>query len=66
MGGIMWDSPMHLLIIIILLSTLIPLQQILHRAGHSRWWVLVWFIPVVNWIALWVFAYTRWPALSKA
>jgi len=25
--------------------------KILHRTGHSGWWILRWFIPVVNLIA---------------
>ncbi len=38
--------------------------RILHRAGRSGWWVLTMFIPLVNIIMLWVFAFTRWPAVD--
>lgn len=59
-------SPMHVLIMLIVLTFLIPIQQILHRTGHSRWWSLLMFVPLVNWIGLWVLAYVRWPAMDKS
>jgi predicted PurR-regulated permease PerM len=60
-------TPMHLLVISIVLATfLIPIQEILHRTGHSRWWCLLMFVPLVNWIGLWVLAYVRWPAVDKS
>jgi hypothetical protein len=66
----MWDSPMHLLIIVILAAwvaaILVPARKVLHRAGHSGWWSLVLFIPIANLIGLWVFAFAPWPALDKA
>ncbi len=67
----MWDSPVHLLILILVMlvpiaTIVIPVQEILHRAGHSRWWVVLLFVPLVNWVGLWVFAYARWPAFDGA
>ena len=59
-------SPIHVLILLIALTFIIPIQQILHRTGHSRWWCLLMFVPLVNWIGLWVFAYVRWPAVDKS
>lgn len=35
---------------------------ILHKAGYSRWWCVLTFIPIVNLIMVWVFAYSHWPA----
>ena len=65
----MWDSPVHLLIILltvsVILINLVPIARILGRTGHSGWWSLLIFVPVVNWIALWVFAYVRWPSIDK-
>jgi len=58
-------TSMNWLIIFIVLTLLIPMQQILSRAGHSRWWVLLFFVPIANWIALWIFAYGHWPTLDK-
>jgi hypothetical protein len=44
----------------------VPIASILHRAGRSRWWTLIAFIPLINLIALWVFAFSRWPAVEGA
>jgi hypothetical protein len=44
----------------------VPVSSILHRAGHSRWWLLIAIIPLINLIGLWVFAFTRWPAIDSA
>jgi hypothetical protein len=41
-----------------------PVANILHRT--SRWWLLIAFIPLINLIGLWVFAFTRWPAINSA
>jgi len=43
-----------------------PVARILRRLGFSGWWALLWIIPVVNLIALWVFAYGRWPRESPS
>jgi hypothetical protein len=43
---------------------LAPVALILRRAGFSMWWSVLWAIPVVNIIALWVFSLAPWPALG--
>jgi hypothetical protein len=43
---------------------LAPVALILRRAGFSRWWCVLWAIPFVNIIALWVFALVPWPAFD--
>ena len=35
---------------------------IVNRAGYSRWWLVLMFVPVLNLIMLWVFAFADWPA----
>jgi hypothetical protein len=40
---------------------LVPFGKLLKRTGHSAAWCLVFIIPFVNLIALWVFAFKRWP-----
>jgi hypothetical protein len=50
-----------LLAIAIGVVNLIALTQIIGKAGYSRWWVLIAFIPVANFVALWKFAFTEWP-----
>jgi uncharacterized membrane protein YhaH (DUF805 family) len=44
----------------------VPVASILHRAGRSRWWTLIGFIPLINLIGLWLFAFSRWPAVEDA
>ena len=50
---------------IYLIVTGIPTARILRRTGYSRWWTLLYFIPLVNIVALWVLAYRRWPAVDR-
>jgi uncharacterized membrane protein YhaH (DUF805 family) len=40
--------------------------RVLKRAGYSPWWALLVLVPLVNLVALWVFAYVRWPAIDGA
>jgi len=42
----------------------VPVGRILHRAGRSRWWTILAFVPLLNLICLWVFAFSRWPAVD--
>ena len=39
----------------------IPVMQVLKRTGFSRAWVLILFVPLVNLVFLWIYAFTRWP-----
>ena len=40
---------------------IVPLWKILTKAGFNGAWSLLTFIPMVNIIALWVFAFSKWP-----
>jgi len=44
----------------------LPMMEIIHKAGYSRIWILIWFVPLVNLIFLWIFAFSRWPSQNKA
>jgi hypothetical protein len=50
-------------LIIFLIMYFIPLTQIVRKAGYSGWWVLVLFVPLLNMVMLWVFAFASWPNL---
>ncbi|MGO9772225.1 MAG: hypothetical protein ACLPSW_22280 [Roseiarcus sp.] len=64
MGGF---SIFHWIVFIVVAAVyFIPVVKILNRAGYSGWWSLLGFFPIVNVIALWVFAYAQWPALDGA
>ncbi len=43
----------------------VPAAVILGKAGYSKLWVLLAFVPVVNLIGLWLFAFARWPVLRR-
>jgi hypothetical protein len=47
-------------------ALLIPFGQLLRRAGFNRWWLLLSFLPIINIVALWIFAYIRWPKDNEA
>ena len=40
---------------------LVPLWRIISKAGYSGAWALISLIPLVNIIALWIFAFAKWP-----
>lgn len=40
---------------------LVAYATIIRKAGWSGWWVLVMFVPVINLVMLFVFAFTEWP-----
>ena len=44
---------------------IIPFWRICRRIGWSPWWSLLWVIPVVGLIFLYVLAFSDWP-LQKA
>jgi len=43
----------------------IPINRILTRIGYSKWWTIVYFIPFVNIVGIWILAYSRWPAVDR-
>ena len=36
--------------------------EILREAGYNPWWTLILFVPLFGLVALWVFAFSAWPA----
>jgi len=53
-----------IIVILVLVLYGVPIAKILGRVGHSKWWTIVFFVPLLNIIALWVFAYSRWPSID--
>ncbi len=57
--GIIWLSVIALLA----LGTVAAVAgAVVHKAGFSRWYGVLILVPVVNIIALYVFAFIKWPA----
>ena len=56
----------HLIVLVIILCVIgFPVAKILGRLGYSKAFVILAFIPAVNWIALWVLAFAQWPVLAR-
>ncbi|MHA6915916.1 hypothetical protein ACQUJO_22700 [Ralstonia pseudosolanacearum] len=52
-------------LLIALIVVGIPVRQVLLRTGFSQWWTLLVLLPLVNLIALWIFAFSTWPRQSS-
>lgn len=60
MGGLsIWH---WLIVLIFFIVPLFPITRIFKKAGFSPWWAVLYWVPLINFIGLFVFAYTRWPA----
>ena len=60
-GGFgLWQLVLLVLYVFLLIF---PVARILGRAGLSGWWSILALIPVVNLLALWIFAFVDWPRL---
>ncbi len=35
--------------------------RVLRKAGLSGWWTPLAFVPLLNLVMIWVFAFARWP-----
>jgi uncharacterized membrane protein YhaH (DUF805 family) len=62
------ESPslVTLLALVLLAVPIWMIGRVLRRAGYSAWWALLVLVPLVNLVALWVFAYVRWPAVDRS
>lgn len=56
----------HWVIVLIAIAPVFPIFTILKKAGFSGWWALLYLLPGVSFIALFVFAYSRWPTAKAA
>lgn len=55
-------SGLHFLVAVFVgIIFLIPYVKIITKAGYSGWWILTIFVPLLNLIMLWVFAFASWP-----
>ncbi|HYW11414.1 MAG TPA: hypothetical protein VE871_05635 [Longimicrobium sp.] len=49
-----------------LIVPLIPAWRIVSKAGYPGAWSLLLFVPVINLIAIFVFAFSEWPLERRA
>ena len=63
LGGL---SVFHfILVIVVLVLYFVPIVKVLQKAGYSGWWSLIVFVPLVNIIMFYVFAFANWPVLRN-
>ena len=48
-------------LIIAAIVFVIPAWKIVEKAGYPGAWALLVLVPLANVVALWVFAFARWP-----
>ena len=58
-------SPVHWVIVLAALLTVVPAAKALSRVGLNPWWAVLSVIPIVGWFGIWAFAYARWPKLES-
>jgi len=58
MGVSLWQL---FIVVIILVIPFLIFPAVLKKAGFSGWWTLCLFIPVINILLIWLFAFTEWP-----
>lgn len=51
----------HWFLVLLILTIPIPVGKLLRKTGRSRWWALIYFFPVINILALWIWAFTSTP-----
>jgi hypothetical protein len=52
---------LHIFGFFVLIIAVIPFWRIVSKAGYNGAWALLMFIPFVNLIMLYVFAFNTWP-----
>ena len=57
----------HWLALLVYLGiVMVPCWRVVGKAGYAGAWSLLVLVPLVNIIALWVFAFSRWPREKSA
>ena len=54
-------GPLHLLVLAAVI--IVPFWQLFSKAGYSGWLSFLMVLPLINLIALYVLAFSDWPAL---
>lgn len=52
---------MILVYVVIMVAALAAYVTIIRKAGWSGWWILIAFVPFVNVVMFFVFAFAEWP-----
>jgi len=49
----------------VIVLSIVAWIKIISKAGYSSWWILIGLVPVVNFIMLLVFAFSKWPVQQR-
>jgi len=63
MGGL--GFPELIVILVMIVVIWLPWSRIFSKAGYSPWLSLTIFVPLVNLIVLFWFAFSEWPILRR-
>ena len=58
-------GPLLAIVTIVAALVIIPYWQLFSKAGYSGWWSFLMVLPLINLIALYVLAFSEWPALRR-
>ena len=59
-----WYLIAFVVLVLVIWAFVAIFGRIVNRAGYSRWWLLTMFLPVLNLIMLWIFAFADWPVTT--
>ena len=62
MGISIWQI---IILLVVIAIPFILFTPILRKSGFSAWWSLCFFIPVINVMLVWVFAFIEWPVQKE-
>jgi len=58
----------HILVLLLPIAgllLLVPISKVLSRLGISPWLSILFLVPVVGYVAIWIFAFARWPKVDE-
>jgi len=58
-------GPLEILILLFVIIIVIPFWKIFTKAGYPGVLSLVMFVPLVNIILIYYFAFAKWPAIKE-
>lgn len=51
-----------IILAVLIVLVVVIFGPVVKKAGFARWWALVLFVPLINLIMIWAFAFMKWPA----
>lgn len=64
--GMWWGGHGLWGLILAAIVLVIPAWKVVEKAGYPGVWSLLVLVPLVNVLALWLFAFSRWPGAGQS